>query len=164
MDNIILCGFMGAGKTVVGKELKSMIGYKLIDIDEFIEQEQGISIKEIFKIYGEQYFRDLEYEVCKKVATMNNCIISTGGGTITYDRNAKVLKECGKVFFLDASFPIISERIGNSNTRPLFKDREKAKQLYEERKNKYYENSDYIINADSTIEENAQFIINTLYK
>ena len=64
MDNIVLCGFMGSGKTVVGKELAKILGVKFVDTDELIEKEQGVAIKAIFAIHGEDYFRDLEHEVC----------------------------------------------------------------------------------------------------
>jgi shikimate kinase len=148
MNNIVLCGFMGSGKTVVGKELAKIMGRKFIDTDELIEKEQGMAIKAIFAARGEDYFRELEYEVCKKTAEMKNCVISTGGGALTFERNAKALKEGGKVVFLDASFETICQRIGDSSNRPLFQDREKAKQLFDERKDKYAAAADYIIDGD----------------
>ena len=148
MNNIILCGFMGSGKTVVGKELAKIMGRKFIDTDEMIEKEQGMEIKAIFAVRGEEYFRDLEFEACKKTAEMKNCVISTGGGALTFERNAKVLKEGGKIVFLDASFETICQRIGNGNKRPLFEDKEKARQLYNERKDKYLAAADYVINGD----------------
>ena len=148
MNNIVLCGFMGCGKTVVGKELAKIMGRKFIDTDELIEKEQGIAIKAIFAARGEDYFRELEYEACKKVSEMKNCVISTGGGALTFERNAAALKEGGKIVFLDASFDVICERIGNSNNRPLFEDREKARQLYDERKTKYLAAADYVIDGD----------------
>ena len=153
MDNIILCGFMGSGKTTVGKELARKMNFKFIDTDELIEKEQGISIKEIFEKHGEDYFRNLEHEICKKVSNMRNCIISTGGGVMTYKRNCDVLKNKNKIIFLDASFNIICKRIGNNNVRPLFEDLEKAKQLYDERKKKYLDASDYIVSGDMSVEE-----------
>ena len=153
MDNIILCGFMGSGKTTVGKELARKMNFKFIDTDELIEKEQGITIKEIFEKHGEDYFRNLEHEICKKVSNMRNCIISTGGGVMTYKRNCDVLKNKNKIIFLDASFNIICKRIGNNNVRPLFEDLEKAKQLYDERKKKYLDASDYIVSGDMSVEE-----------
>ena len=148
MNNIVLCGFMGCGKTVVGKELAKIMGRKFVDTDELIEKEQGIAIKAIFAARGEEYFRELEYEACKKVSEMRNCVISTGGGALTFERNAAALKAGGKIVFLDASFDVICERIGNSNNRPLFEDREKARALYDERKEKYLAAADYVINGD----------------
>ena len=148
MNNIILCGFMGSGKTVVGKELAKIMGRKFIDTDELIEKEQGMAIKAIFTARGEEYFRELEYEACKKISDMKNCVISTGGGALTFERNVEVLKKGGKIVLLDASFDTICQRIGDSQSRPLFEDKEKARQLYDERKDKYLAAADYVIDGD----------------
>ena len=148
MNNIVLCGFMGSGKTVVGRELAKIMGAKFVDTDELIEKEQGVAIKAIFAAHGEDYFRDLEYEMCKKVAQMKGAVVSTGGGAMTFARNVEAIKQGSKVVFLDASFDVICDRIGNSTTRPLFQDREKAKRLYAERKDKYLAAADYVVNGD----------------
>lgn len=148
MNNIVLCGFMGSGKTVVGRELAKIMGAKFVDTDELIEREQGVAIKAIFAAHGEDYFRDLEYEMCKKVAQMKGAVVSTGGGAMTFARNVEAIKQGSKVVFLDASFDVICDRIGNSTTRPLFQDREKAKRLYDERKDKYLAAADYVVNGD----------------
>lgn len=148
MNNIVLCGFMGSGKTVVGRELAKIMGAKFVDTDELIEKEQGVAIKAIFATHGEDYFRDLEYEMCKKVAQMKGAVVSTGGGAMTFARNVEAIKQGSKVVFLDASFDVICDRIGNSTTRPLFQDREKAKKLYDERKDKYLAAADYVVNGD----------------
>ena len=156
--NIILCGFMGSGKTVVGNELAKIMGRKFVDTDELIEQEQGVAIKAIFAAHGEDYFRDLEFECCKNVAQMKNCIVSTGGGALTFERNVEVLKKSGKIVFLDADFDVICERIGDSNTRPLFQDRQKARALYDERKSKYLNAADIIIDGNMAARKTAMDI------
>lgn len=156
--NIILCGFMGSGKTVVGTELSKIMGRKFIDTDEMIEQEQGVAIKAIFATHGEDYFRDLEFECCKKIADMKNCVVSTGGGALTFQRNVDAIKGNGKVVFLDADFDVICERIGNSNTRPLFQDRDKARALYDERKSKYLAAADIVIDGNMSARKTAMEI------
>lgn len=158
MNNIVLCGFMGSGKTVVGKELAKILGVKFVDTDELIEEEQGVAIKAIFATHGEDYFRDLEYEMCKKVAEMNGVVVSTGGGAMTFKRNVDAIKEGSKVVFLDASFDVICDRIGDSSTRPLFQDKKKAKKLYDERKDKYLSAADYVINGDMGARKTAMQI------
>ena len=158
MNNIVLCGFMGSGKTVVGKELAKILGVKFVDTDELIEEEQGVAIKAIFAAHGEDYFRDLEYEMCKKVAEMNGVVVSTGGGAMTFKRNVDAIKEGSKVVFLDASFDVICDRIGDSSTRPLFQDKEKAKKLYDERKDKYLSAADYVILGDMGARKTAMQI------
>lgn len=160
MTNIVLCGFMGSGKTVVGKELAKVMGCKFVDTDELIEQEQGVAIKAIFATHGEDYFRDLEHEMCKKVAQMKGCVVSTGGGAMTFQRNVDAIKEGAKVVFLDASFDVICDRIGDNTNRPLFQDKEKAKALYDERKDKYLSASDYVINGDMSARKTAIEIAN----
>ena len=139
---------MGAGKTVVGRELAKITGRKFVDTDELIEKEQGVAIAAIFAAHGEEYFRELEYETCKKVAEMKNAVVSTGGGAMTFPRNVEAIKKNGKVVFLDASFDVICERVGSGATRPLFKDRENAKRLYDERREKYLAASDIVVDGD----------------
>ena len=149
MNNIVLCGFMGAGKTVVGRELAKIMGCRFIDTDEMIEKKQGIAVKAIFAAHGEEYFRDLEHEVCLEISEMKNCVVSTGGGALTYERNVDAIKKNGaKIVFLDASFETICERIGNSASRPLFNDIEQAKKLYDERHEKYSACADYTVDGD----------------
>ncbi len=164
MDNIVLCGFMGAGKTVVGKELAELLHYHFIDMDEWIEQEQGMTINEIFQTYGEAYFRDLEHQMCQKIAHLQGYIVSTGGGTMTYQRNVEAIKKGSRVFFLDASYAVICERLENDDTRPLFQDKTKAKKLYEERKVKYLEAADCVINGDLSVTQTALEIVDNLQK
>lgn len=163
MNNIILCGFMGAGKTAVGKELAKTLNYNFIDTDELIEKEQKITIKEIFEKYGEQYFRDLEYEAFKKITDMENTVVSTGGGLITYQRNYDAIKKGDKVIFLDASFYVICQRIGEDTERPLFQNKDKAEKLYNERKEKYNAVADIIIDGDMTVEETVKDIISVIH-
>lgn len=156
--NIILCGFMGSGKTVVGKELAKIMGRKFVDTDEIIEAEQGVAVKAIFAAHGEDYFRDLEHECCKKISEYKNCVVSTGGGALTFQRNVDVLKNSGKIVLLDADFDVICSRIGNSNTRPLFQDREKARELYDTRKSKYLAAADIVIDGNMSARKTAMDI------
>lgn len=146
--NIVLCGFMGCGKTTVGKELARITGRKFVDTDEMIEQQEGVSISEIFETKGEAYFRGLEHEICKKTCGLKNAVISTGGGAMTFERNVSAIRENSKIIFLDASFETVCERVKNGETRPLFRDKNKAKQLFDERKSKYVHAADYIADGN----------------
>ena len=156
--NIILCGFMGSGKTVVGSELAKIMGRRFVDTDELIEEEQGVAIKAIFAMYGEEHFRDLEYECCKNVSRLKNCVVSTGGGALTFERNVDALKENGKIVFLDADFDVICDRIGDNTNRPLFQDKEKARALYDERKSKYLACADIVIDGNMSARKTAMDI------
>ena len=155
MNNIILCGFMGSGKTVVGRELAKIMGRRFVDTDELVEKKQGIPIKAIFEAYGEDRFRDLEHEACAETAKLKNCIISTGGGAVTFDRNVEALKRGGKIVFLDTDFETICERIGTSTNRPLFQDREKAKALFDERQEKYARAADMSVDGNMSARKTA---------
>lgn len=146
---------MGSGKTTVGLKLAKVMGRKFVDTDDMIEAEQGVAIKAVFATHGEDYFRDLEFECCKKISDLKNCVVSTGGGALTFKRNVDALKSGGKIVFLDADFDVICDRIGNSKTRPLFQDRDKAKALYDERKSKYLSASDYVINGNMSARKTA---------
>lgn len=153
--NIVLCGFMGAGKTVVGKEVAKIMGRKFVDTDEMVEEETGISIPAIFAARGEDYFRELEFEMCKKAAELKNVVVSTGGGAMTFERNVEAIKKGSKVVFLDASFDVICDRVGDASSRPLFKNKENARKLYDERREKYLAAADYIINGDIAARKTA---------
>ena len=146
---------MGSGKTVVGTELAKITGRKFVDTDEMVEKKQGVAIKAIFATRGEEYFRDLEWEVCKEVAQMKDAVISTGGGAMTFQRNVDAVKNSGKIVFLDADFDVICKRIGNNTNRPLFQDKENAKALYDERKAKYLACADIVIDGNMSARKTA---------
>jgi shikimate kinase len=118
---IILIGFMGAGKTSVGKVLSEKIKIPLIEMDEIILKFSGRkTIKEIFANDGEKHFRILESKVCQGLKNKDDLIISTGGGVIGDKKNIENLKNNGLVFYLKTSFLTINKRLANDNGRPLF--------------------------------------------
>ena len=128
-NNIVLTGFMGSGKTSVGKALASLTGKMFIDMDEAIVRAAGMSINEIFEKYGEESFRRLEHDMLVEYSLDKyDSIISTGGGIVVREDNIPYLKEMGKVFYLDASDETIYERIKDDNERPLMRgcDRDEA--------------------------------------
>jgi shikimate kinase len=117
--NIVLVGFMGTGKTRVGKALSKKLNYEFIDTDEIIERKANMKIKNIFKKFGEKYFRDLESEVAKEVSELKNKVISTGGGIVLREENVKFLRKNGIVVLLKAKPEIILKRVGKTTKRPL---------------------------------------------
>ncbi len=119
MKNIVLTGFMGAGKTVVGRELSRLLSMRLIDIDSEIEESRKMKITDIFRNFGEPYFRDVETEMIKKLARMENTVISTGGGAVLREENMGILRETGVIFCLYADPETIISRTAGSNDRPL---------------------------------------------
>lgn len=116
---IVLCGFMGSGKTTVGKIIAKKTGREFIDMDSYIEKKENLTIKEIFAQRGENYFRDLEHQACVELSKKKNCVISLGGGTLTYERNVKVIEKSAVVVFLSVSLEEIKYRLRNDKKRPL---------------------------------------------
>lgn len=110
---------MGTGKTAVGKELSRMLDMKIIDIDAEIEENQQMSINEIFSTNGEAYFRDIETQTIRAFAREDRCIIATGGGAVLRDENMDILRHSGTIFCLNATPETILERTSRSSDRPL---------------------------------------------
>jgi len=120
--NIALIGFMGTGKTAVGKALAEKLGKKFIELDSLIEQKTGKTIPEIFKQDGEIAFRELEIEVTKEVAEGKNQIIACGGGVVLNKINIDRLRKESLIVYLTASPKIILKRTSNdAEERPLLK-------------------------------------------
>ncbi len=147
MTNIALIGFMASGKTTIGKMLANEMHFEFTDTDFLIEESENKKISDIFKIYGEAYFRKSEHETLKSVAEKNKQVISTGGGILTTPENASLLKETAFVVFLDVPFDVISSRITDTTTRPLFSDKEKAYKLWQDRYDTYKNTADFIIDT-----------------
>lgn len=118
MKAIYLTGFMGAGKTTVGKALGKKLNLPVYDNDEMIIKKEQRSIEEIFRENGEAYFRELETEMLRSLPTQN-AIISTGGGIVLKKENRDFMKKHGIVIFLYCSPEMIFERLKDDNTRPL---------------------------------------------
>ena len=151
--NIILCGFMGSGKSTIGKQLAERLGMRFVDTDLYIEQKEGISISQIFAEKGEEYFRELELEVCEELSVLKSTVISTGGGTLLKDANVKAIKKNGTVFLLNVSSSTVLMRLKNDTTRPLLQrdDKEKAvKMMLSQRTPLYNRAADYVIDAEES--------------
>ena len=152
--NIVLCGFMGCGKSTVGKELAKFIKMDFIDIDTYIESKENMTVSKIFKLKGEKYFRKLETKAILNVTLKPYKIIALGGGSLLNKKNVEVLKRTSKIFFLNASKKVIMDRLKYDNSRPLLNVDEKGKvlsKLYDERFCIYRENADITIDANGNI-------------
>ncbi|MBQ3970250.1 MAG: shikimate kinase [Clostridia bacterium] len=151
--NIVLCGFMGSGKSTIGRLLSEKMGMRFIDTDTYIEQKEGMTISEIFAQKGEEYFRELELKVCKELSGLRATVISTGGGTLLKDANVKELKKSGMVFLLNVSSNTVLQRLKNDTSRPLLQrdDKEKAvKMMLSQRIPLYNRAADYVIDAEES--------------
>lgn len=138
--NIILIGFMGAGKSAIAKILGKKLYRNIIDTDQEIVRRTGKTIPKLFEEYGETYFRDLETTVLQELKMKNDLIISCGGGIVLRDENIQIMQESGKVFLLTATPETTYERVKKGKNRPLLNDHmsvEYIKNMMEQRQKRY---------------------------
>ncbi|WP_338832826.1 Shikimate kinase [Moorella humiferrea] len=148
-DNIVLIGFMGSGKTTVGKILAANLGWSFLDTDAMIEEDAGLSIKEIFARYGEQYFRELEQAAVARAAASRRAVIATGGGAVLSGVNVQRLREGNKVVWLQVGLETALQRAGVTGDRPLLQGRrqEEVAELIKHRE-PYYAFADVYVETD----------------
>lgn len=137
--NIILVGFMGTGKSAVAAVLADKLGWSMVDTDERIVSEAGMSIPDIFERFGEPRFRELESEVLRRVTMQNRQVIATGGGAVLAEQNRRQMLENGLVVALVADPETIIQRVGADANRPLLKGdaRKRVYEMMEQRKDAY---------------------------
>jgi len=118
-QNIVLIGFMGSGKSSIGRLVAGRLGFQFVDTDALIVERAGREIAEIFASEGEERFRDLETAAIESLAHRERCVIATGGGVVLRERNRGLLRELGFVVLLMASEDVIFERVSRNTKRPL---------------------------------------------
>ena len=156
-ENYVLVGYMGCGKSTVGKALAEARGMTFLDTDAMIEEAQDCSIREIFEVQGEEAFRDMETETLKKLAdTAVNTVIATGGGIVLRSENRKILKDIGHVIWLSASPEETLRRVKEDTGRPLLDSAsetelaEKIDRMLRERGPAYEAAADRVIRTDGS--------------
>ncbi len=149
--NIVLVGFMGCGKTTIGRKLAVRLGYHYIDTDYQIEKEEQMRIKEIFATKGEPYFRVLETRLLNRLSGLSNTVVATGGGILLTPGNLELVQNIGKMVYLRAGLEDIYERVTRNNKRPVVE----LDNLYStlesmlKQRQEYYEKADYTIDTCS---------------
>jgi shikimate kinase len=163
--NIYLVGFMGCGKSTVGKKLANKLGFDFIDLDSFVEEQAGSTIEKLFKVSGEDVFRKFERNCLRVISQKTNQVISTGGGTPCFFDNMEVINSTGMSVYLKMSAETLFSRLKQSNQqRPLLKDMndEELKAFIirklEERES-FYSKAQFKVKAkDLNVEELADFL------
>lgn len=145
---VFLCGFMGCGKSTVGKVAAGMLGIQFIDLDEYIEQQEDMSIPVIFSKKGEQYFRDCETEAIKQFGEKTS-VVATGGGAMLREENAEAAQKAGVVIFIDTDFETCYERIKDDPHRPIAYNstKEQLKERFDQRRPLYKAHSQFTIDG-----------------
>ena len=150
---LYLIGFMGCGKTTVGKKLAASLKWKFIDLDKTIKEKTGVAIDELFATKGEEYFREIEAATLRELTPDSNCVVSTGGGTPCFKENIDFMLDNGYTIYLKLTPPQLAGRLKNStDIRPLIRDIQGEELLkYIETKlaerSKWYEKSYLIIDG-----------------
>ena len=138
--NIVLCGFMGCGKSTVGKKLSQMTQMEFVDMDGYIEKRAGMKIPDIFEKHGEGFFRDLSQR--------GGYVVATGGGALTFQRNVDAFKEGGVIVLLDTPLRVLQLRLKNDRNRPLLQRPDRfrfIRELHQKRMPLYRRAADVVI-------------------
>ena len=149
--NIFLIGFMGCGKSSVAEAMESRYGMKRIEMDRIIVEQNQMAISDIFKLYGEEHFRDLESALLEEVQMKENQVVSCGGGVVLRKKNVDIMRQNGIIILLTASPETILKRVENDVSRPVLEGKKTIQgiaDLMETRREKYEMAADVTIHTD----------------
>jgi len=163
---VFLIGFMGSGKTTIGKKLANYLKYEFIDLDKLIESRSGMSIVSYFELHGEVAFRELERDILQKTEFPENVIIATGGGAPCFSDNMKWMNKNGLVAYLSLSPKALASRLEHSKTdRPLIRHL-KGDELIDfisaklKDREEFYNQAKYVVSASDLTAERLSFYLN----
>jgi shikimate kinase len=156
--NLILVGFMGTGKSSIGRLAAQRLRFQFVDTDALIVERAGMEVSEIFATQGEAHFRDLEAGAIESLAIRERCVIATGGGAVLRERNRELLRALGFVVLLKAREAVILDRVMHGAKRPLLRapnPAEKIAQLLSERRAAYEAAAHWTLDTSDLTREQA---------
>ena len=147
--SVYLCGFMGCGKSHIGRQLAAALGRRFVDLDRYIVSAEGMTIPEIFDKYGEPHFRKLEAKYIRELS--DGSIVATGGGALINDETAKFARESGLSVYINTAFVVCYKRIKGDTNRPLVMNNtpEQVEELYNKRSVIYRRNAVCMVNGNT---------------
>lgn len=160
---LFLCGFMGCGKSALGRALARRLRLPLIDTDEYIVEQEGMSIPDIFAQKGEPYFRKVEAEAIRSLCS-RNAVVACGGGAMLNPETAAAARAAGKVILIDQTFAVCYSRIQGDPNRPIVQQntKEQLEAIYQARDKVYRAHANVIVPAAQTPDATAQRLIEML--
>lgn len=151
MKNIFLIGYMGTGKSTVAAYMAKQYGMEVMEMDQMIVEQEGMSISDIFAKHGENYFRDVETKLLVEIQTQDNKVVSCGGGVVLREQNVEEMRKGGHIVLLSAKAETILERVKDDNSRPLLQGNKNIafiNDMLEQRRPKYESAADVVIQTD----------------
>jgi shikimate kinase len=148
--HLILVGLPGVGKTTIGKAVARRLGRQFLDFDQEIERRSGMEVREIFRVKGEEHFREMEFALTKELSATSGMVLSPGGGWIAQQRSVELLRSNGRIIYLRASPEAVARRLRRVETRPLLAGRDPVvalRELYLKRK-ALYETADAVLDTE----------------
>lgn len=147
--SVYLCGFMGCGKSHIGRLLAAELGRELVDLDKVIVDREGMSIPDIFAQFGEPHFRQLEAKYIRELS--GGYIVATGGGALINEHTAEFARQSGMSVYINTPFEVCYERIKNDANRPLVVNNtpEQLRRIYDARSEIYRRNSMFMVNGNA---------------
>ena len=157
-ENLILVGFMGTGKSSIGRQVARRLGFQFLDTDQLIVEREGAPISELFERLGEPAFRTLETRTLESIEHLTRCVIATGGGIVVRPENREILRRLGFVVGLTASPEVVFQRVSRNNKRPLLQTEDPqgtVQRLLSERAEAYRDAAQFTVDTSAISQPEA---------
>lgn len=159
---VYLVGFMGSGKTAVGRRVAARLAVPFVDLDQEIERTSGVTVRALFESSGEAAFRERESLFLEATRALPDAVVATGGGCFTFEQNRRTISRLGRAVYLDVPLPILLSRLSGKTDRPLFRGPGQAAQLFAEREPFYRMAPVHVPLVGGSVEESADRVLNAI--